>query len=136
MQYGYSGIKFPFSFNSKGGVQMSYANNLSTDLINESITQRLFTKKFDRTMEPHIFSDIDYTLFKNLDEGGKTLLIYYIVQALMPEDRIVINSDSVTINKNLKDNSFDINITYFFKLTSSYHSYTINIKEDDYFEKS
>lgn len=124
----YVGIKFPFSFNSNGGVQLAYANDSTVELINGSIAQLLLTKKFGRTMEPHLYSEADSVIFNSLSDSDKTLLSYYVNQALKLETRIEVKTDGVVISEGSTKDSFVVNITYLFKLTNTYHNFSIELK--------
>lgn len=91
----YKGISFPFRLSDKGGVVTTVANMNSVPHIVESIQQILTTRRLERCMEYHIYSDIDTLIFENNDESTRSLLKYEIEQALTLEKRIEVQDIDV-----------------------------------------
>lgn len=96
----YRGISFPFRLSEKGGVATTVANINSVPHIIESIQQILSTRRLERCMEYHIYSDLDTFIFEDTDESTKSLLKYEIEQALKLETRIEVQNVEVTSKDN------------------------------------
>lgn len=96
-EQGYTGISFPFRIGVKGGVITSTTNAREVPHIIESMEQILRTFKYERTMEYHIYSDIDTSIFEPNDTSTHTLLEYQIKDALKRlEPRIEVSSVEIT----------------------------------------
>lgn len=90
---GFTGISFPFRIGIKGGVVTSSTSATEVTHIVESMQQILRTFKFERVMEPHIYSELDSIIFEPDDESTHTLLEYFITDALERlEPRIEVDS--------------------------------------------
>ena len=96
----YKGISFPFRLSEKGGVATTVANINSVPHIIESIQQILTTKRLERCMEYHIYSDLDTFVFEENDESTRSLLKYEIEQALRLETRIEVQDIEITSKDN------------------------------------
>ena len=81
-EQGYTGISFPFRIGVKGGVVTSTTSTREVPHIIESMKQILRTFKYERTMEYHIYSEIDTDIFEPNDVSTHTLLQYQIQDAL------------------------------------------------------
>ena len=81
-EQGYTGISFPFRIGVKGGVVTSTTSTREVPHIIESMKQILRTFKYERTMEYHIYSEIDTDIFEPNDVSTHTLLQYQIKDAL------------------------------------------------------
>ena len=81
-EQGYTGISFPFRIGVKGGVVTSTTSTREVPHIIESMKQILRTFKYERTMEYHIYSEIDTDIFEPNDVSTQTLLQYQIKDAL------------------------------------------------------
>lgn len=79
---GYKGISFPFRIGVKGGVVLSTTNAQEVPHIIESMKQILRTFRYERTMESHVYSEIDTRIFEPNDASTHTLLDYQIRDAL------------------------------------------------------
>ena len=90
---GYRGISFPFRIGVKGGIQMSSTSPEDASHLVESIQQILSTRKYERSMEFHIFSDLDTDIFEPTDTSTQTLIQNQVVEALSKlEPRIEVLS--------------------------------------------
>lgn len=104
---GYTGISFPFRIGIKGGVVTSSTSSSEVPHIIESMQQILRTYKLERVMEPHIYSEVDTSLFEPEDESTYTLLEYYIKDALerleprIEVDSVEIEEEDSTIYANI-----------------------------------
>lgn len=79
---GYTGISFPFRIGVKGGVVTSTTSTREVPHIIESMEQILQTFRYERTMESHIYSELDTDIFEPNDISTHTLLEYQIKDAL------------------------------------------------------
>jgi phage baseplate assembly protein W len=77
----YTGISFPFRIGVKGGVVTSTTNVREVPHIIESMKQIVRTFRLERTMEPHIYSDIDTDIFEPNDLSTYTLIDYQLRDA-------------------------------------------------------
>ena len=77
-EQGYTGISFPFRIGVKGGVVTSTTSTREVPHIIESMKQILRTFKYERTMEYHIYSEVDTDIFEPNDISTHTLLQYQI----------------------------------------------------------
>lgn len=91
-QLGFKGISFPFRIGVKGGVVTSSTSVSDVTHIVESIRQILGTRRFERTMEFHLFSDVDTQIFESNDVSTYTILEYQVKEALKLEPRIEVVS--------------------------------------------
>lgn len=83
IQRGFTGISFPFRFNSKGGVETSTTSVNDFTHIKESITQIILTIVGERVMELEFGSEIRSSLFKNLEEEtDSAILKFYVEEAI------------------------------------------------------
>ena len=97
---GYTGISFPFRIGVKGGVVTSTTGTREVPHIIESMKQILTTFKYERTMESHIYSEIDTDIFQMDDISTHTMLKYQIKDALKRlEPRIEVLGVSVSSDK-------------------------------------
>lgn len=124
MDTGYTGISFPFRLNNKGGVLLSSTDKNSVPHIIESMKQILGTKKFERPMEYHIYSDVDSSVFEPNDISSQTLIAYQIAEALKLDSRIEVLSENITITTKDSEIYAEIN----FKVLSYNTTYTTIIK--------
>ena len=122
---GFTGISFPFRIGVRGGVVLSSTSVREVPHIIESIKQRLTTSQYERTMEHHIYSEIDTSIFEPNDVSTHTLLQYQIKNALEQEDRI--KAKKVEISQ--KDNTIFVTIT--FTVIAYNSTYTTTIKVGD-----
>lgn len=91
----YTGISFPFRIGVKGGVVTSTTSTREVPHIIESMKQILRTFQYERTMEHHVYSEIDTDIFEPNDTSTHTLLEYQIKDALRRlEPRIAVSSVS------------------------------------------
>lgn len=91
----YTGISFPFRIGVKGGVVTSTTSTREVPHIIESMKQILRTFQYERTMEHHVYSEIDTDIFEPNDTSTHTLLEYQIKDALRRlEPRISVSSVS------------------------------------------
>lgn len=89
----YTGISFPFRIGVKGGVVTSTTSTREVPHIIESMKQILRTFQYERTMEHHVYSEIDTDIFEPNDTSTHTLLEYQIKDALRRlEPRIAVSS--------------------------------------------
>ena len=82
IEQGYRGISFPFRVGVKGGIVMTSTSSIEVPHIIESISQILRTFRLERTMEPHIYSEIDLDVFEPNNISAQSLLEYQIKDAL------------------------------------------------------
>lgn len=99
MAFNHTGVSFPFRLGVKGGIVMSTTDVNSVEHIEESMIQILKTKKFERTMETHMYSDLRSFTFKTIDESLKSLLKYMICEALKLETRITVSQEDITVTQ-------------------------------------
>lgn len=98
---GYTGISFPFRIGVKGGIVISSTNEREVPHIIESMKQILGTFKYERTMEHHIYSEIDSEVFEPNDLSTHTLLQYQIKDALKRlEPRVEVLGVTITSEDN------------------------------------
>lgn len=86
------GLKFPFDINVKGGLSLVKQSKEDTTIFDGKIEQLLGTGRGERTMECHVFSDLDVHIFSPNDTSTRTLLEYEIKQAIsqsIPEIQVV-----------------------------------------------
>lgn len=120
---GYTGISFPFRIGVRGGVVTSTTNAREVPHIIESMEQIVRTSRLERTMEAHIYSDIDTDLFEPNDISTHTLLSYQIKDALKRlEPRIKVKSVDISAEDNI------IYATVAFKVISYDSHYTTRFK--------
>jgi phage baseplate assembly protein W len=100
-QMGFTGISFPFRIGVKGGVVTSSTSIKEVPHIVESIKQILSTARYERTMEFHMYSDIDLDIFEPNDTSTFTLISYQVKDALRRlEPRIEVESVKPYLNGN------------------------------------
>ena len=122
----YTGISFPFRIGVKGGVAMSTADTKDVTHIIESMEQILRTFKYERTMEHHIYSEIDTSIFEPNGISSHTLLKYQIKDALNRlEPRIEVISVDVS-----SENSY-VYATIHFKALPYDSEFTTKLKVGD-----
>lgn len=97
MAFNQTGVSFPFRLGVKGGIVLSTTDVNSVEHIEESIVQILKTRKFERTMETHMYSDIRSLTFKTIDDSLKTLTKYMISEALKLEKRITVKQEDIIV---------------------------------------
>lgn len=120
---GYRGISFPFRIGVKGGIQMSSTSPEDASHLVESIQQILSTRKYERSMEFHIFSDLDTDIFEPTDTSTQTLIQNQVVEALSKlEPRIKVLSVDTDVEGNT------IFATINFKVPLYNTEYTTRIK--------
>ena len=78
----YTGVSFPFRIGVRGGVATSTTSTREVPHIIESMNQILRTFRYERTMEFHVYSEIDTDIFEPNDTSTHTLLEYQIKDAL------------------------------------------------------
>lgn len=120
---GFTGISFPFRIGVKGGVVTSSTSTGEVPHIIESIEQILRTFKFERTMEYHIYSELDTDIFEPNDLSTHTLLEYQITDALSRlEPRIEV------IDVGISSQGSSVFATIRFKVLSYDTEYTSKLK--------
>lgn len=82
MTRGFTGISFPFRIGVKGGVVMSSTSVSDASHILESLKQILLTRKYERGMEFHIYSDLDTDVFSMNDQSSLSLIEHQITEAI------------------------------------------------------
>ena len=87
---GYTGISFPFRIGVRGGVVLSSTSKFAIPKIEESIIQILGTRRMERWMEYHIFSDLDTVVFEPNDRSLQTLFRHQLMEALQHDSRVKI----------------------------------------------
>lgn len=123
---GYTGVSFPFRIGVKGGVVTSTTNTREVPHIIESMKQILRTFKYERTMEFHVYSDIDTDIFEPNDTSTHTLLEYQIRDALTRlEPRIEVTDVEV------EGIDSSIYATIHFKVLSYDSFYDVKLKVGD-----
>ena len=97
---GYTGISFPFRIGVKGGVVMSSTSRYEIPHIEESIIQILATRRMERWMEYHIFSDLEIFIFEPNDISLQTLFKHQLKEAMKHDKRIkIIDISFITDNE-------------------------------------
>jgi phage baseplate assembly protein W len=64
--------------------------------LKESLTQILQTREYERTMESHIYSDIDSSVFEPNDESLQGLLTLQVLEACELEPRVTVTEEDLT----------------------------------------
>lgn len=98
---GFTGISHPFRIGSKGGVMMSTTTSEDITHINESVIQILGTRRLERSMEYHIYSDLDERIFDQNDYTTHSLIKYQIQEALRLEPRIEVEKIEIEFEDNV-----------------------------------
>lgn len=127
MATNYTGISFPFRLGSNGGVRLSSLNEISTDHIDEALLQSIMTKRFERTMEFHLGSELKSLTFNTVEESDKTLIIYLIQEAIKNEKRVTINNSDITITLNEEKSALTLDIRYLLNDFKVYGDLSMNI---------
>lgn len=122
---GYTGISFPFRFNSKGGVTTSTTSPSDFSHIDESIKQILYTEVGERVME-EFGSRLRKHVFDNVENVAKKGAIEYDVKRAIEkyEDRVAVENVNVTF----QDSKIIVSIDLF--IEKYYASHTVNIALD------
>lgn len=115
------GISFPFRVGIKGGIALSEARPDDVPHLNESIDQLLGTFPYERTMEYHLYSELQELLFEQDNEELHPLLKYYVVRALSSDPRISLTEENVVINS-WGSGTVNLSITYFVKPFGKWYS--------------
>lgn len=123
---GYTGVSFPFRIGVKGGVVTSTTNMREVPHIIESMKQILRTFKYERTMEFHVYSDIDTDIFEPNDVSTHTLLAYQIRDALSRLEPRIEVTDVVVSSA-----GSEVFATVHFKVLSYDAFYDVKLKVGD-----
>jgi len=115
---GFTGISHPFRLNARGGIATSTTTSEDVAHINESIVQILNTKKLERSMEYHIYSELDEQVFEPNDMTTHSLIKYNVENALKLEPRIEVRDVQVIA----EDNFIYVDITYLVLLYQQYYN--------------
>lgn len=100
-EMGFTGISFPFRVGVKGGVVTSTTDIRDVPHITEAMSQILATRKYERCMEYHIYSDIDTNIFDLEDNSTYTMISYQVKEALRKlEDRISVTRVDISAEEN------------------------------------
>lgn len=122
----HTGISFPFRIGVKGGVVLSTSNSNEVTHIVESMQQILRTFKYERTMETHLYSELDTSIFEPNNVSTHTLLKYQIKDALgRLEPRVEVLSVDIIYEHST------IFAMVNFKVTSYDGEYTSKLKVGD-----
>ena len=76
------GMEFPFRINSKGGINLKRQTAKDTSIFDGKLTQLLNTSKGERTMECHVFANLDVYLFNPTDPSTRSFIEYQIREAV------------------------------------------------------
>lgn len=119
---GYTGISFPFRFNSKGGVTTSSTSPHDFSHIEESIQQILYTEVGERVME-EFGSKLRKHVFDNVESVSKKGALEYDVKRALEkyEDRI----DVENVNVVFQDSKIIVSIDIF--IEKYYANHTVNV---------
>lgn len=125
----FKGISYPFRISVRGGVEVSEATPTDVTHINEGIEQLLKTFPFERTMEFHIGSKVNESIFQNITPVNLGLLKLAIVRALASDDRIVVTIDDIHI-VSTAESSVVLYIEYYLKeFNARYTTTTLTLGE-------
>jgi phage baseplate assembly protein W len=124
----YTGISFPFRLSSKGGVQLSSLSESSVARQNEAILQRILTKRFERTMEFHIYSRLHSVIFDSIDDSDIPYVKYLVKEAIHLETRITVKDEDITVTIDQDNNSFSFDIHYLLNDFGTYHDFSFGFE--------
>lgn len=125
------GISYPFRVGVHGGVATSTATPYDTRHINEGIEQLLRTKPFERTMEFHIKSNIESTLFENVNASVIGIIKMQVVEALENDERITVKEGDVSVTRDTETGIIYVGIIYYVKEFNAYYSTQVNMGGSD-----
>lgn len=98
MSTSYTGIKFPFRFNNRGGVDTSSTSTYDFPHIKESVMQIVGTNLGERFYNPNFGVGIRHLVFKTM---SKNLLLLYksiVLEAVTKWDKRVLTVENAEIN--------------------------------------
>ena len=100
---GYTGISFPFRIGVRGGVIMSSTNRYEIPHIEESIIQILGTRRMERWMEYHIFSNLEIFMFEPNNRSLHTLFKHQLKEAMRNDRRVKIMDINFIVSNEFLD---------------------------------
>lgn len=115
---------FPFRLNNQGGLATVIVG--TNNHVEESITQILTTRKGERVMLPTYGCNVDFTLFRNIDESLYRILIHEIVDCLTEfETRIEVTPENLEVYS--EDNKVYVHMNYTLKVDGSLNELTVQL---------
>lgn len=123
---GFTGISFPFRIGNKGGVVTSSTSITDISHILESMKQIIGTRRYERSMEYHIYSDVDTSIFEPGDSSLFNLISYEVKKCLKLEPRIEV------VSVETYQNGSNIYSTIIFKVLKYDTVYTEDMKVGEF----
>lgn len=123
----FTGITFPFAFNSAGGVSTSVSDdNGSNDLLRQSITQIVTTHLKERVIEKAFGCDFDLRTFDPMDTVLFQAIQYSIIKAVATwEPRVTVQG--VNIIPDNENGKVIIQLKYLIKRASAVDAFEFTV---------